>query len=171
MGTVDPLVAQLWFEFVDSDRSGLLTAKELRQALEIGGLDYSLPQAYMFVRAFDSKNNQKLNVNEFVELHKFLSSVTDAFVGVAGAAGRSVSGEQALAALGRLGYTLDPSAGQAMLQRHDIEGKGVFGRDDFLRIALFMHTSRRAFQAFDTARSGRVDFTFNQFCYASSFLA
>lgn len=41
---------RLWFESVDADNSGLLDAKELRQALEIGGLGYSLQQAHQFVR-------------------------------------------------------------------------------------------------------------------------
>lgn len=35
---------------IDADRSGLLDAKELRQALDIGGLNYSLLQAHLFVR-------------------------------------------------------------------------------------------------------------------------
>ncbi len=50
MSSVDAVVARLWFESVDVDSSGLLDAKELRKALDIGGLEYSLGQAHLFVR-------------------------------------------------------------------------------------------------------------------------
>ncbi|KAG2444090.1 hypothetical protein HYH02_009032 [Chlamydomonas schloesseri] len=170
MAGVDPYVARLWFESVDADGSGLLDAKELRQAFDIGGLGYSLQQAHQFVRAFDSKGNHKLNVNEFVELHRFLSAVTDAFSAVSKGS-KTITAADAPQALARLGYTLDPHALNAVLLRHDTDVSGTFARDDFLRISLFLHTARRGFTAFDTQRSGKIELNFNQLVYAASYLA
>ncbi|GFR40610.1 hypothetical protein Agub_g1191 [Astrephomene gubernaculifera] len=168
--TVDPLVARLWFESVDVDMSGLLDAKELRQALDIGGLVYSLEEAHLFIRAFDSKGNQTLNVNEFVELHKFLSSVQDTFA-LYSRGGRALAASNAAQALGRMGFTLDPTALQAVLRRFDKANTGMLDVTEFLHACLFLRTAARAFQAFDTGRTGRVELNFNQFCYAASYLA
>ncbi|GIL89460.1 hypothetical protein Vretifemale_17272 [Volvox reticuliferus] len=116
MSTVDPTVARLWFESVDADSSGLLDAKELRQALDIGGLDYTLAQAHLFVRTFDSTGNQKLNVNEFVELHLFLETVQSSFSRVA-RGGRWLSTADVKQALNLMGHSLSDTAMQAVLSR------------------------------------------------------
>lgn len=167
---LDPLAARLWFESVDADRSGLLDAKELRQALDIGGLNYSLLQAHLFVRAFDSQGKHKLNLPEFIELHNFLSSIQDSFDHVA-RGGRTIGVPEAQQALARMGFSVDATASQAMLMRHDPDMRGQFGRDEWLKMCLFMRTAQRAFAAFDTARAGRVEMAFNQFVYAAAHVA
>ncbi|PNH04080.1 Peflin [Tetrabaena socialis] len=167
---VDPLVARLWFESVDIDKSGSLCAKELRQALDIGGLSFSLGQAHLFVRAFDSQGNHRLNVNEFVALHSFLAGAQECFAQAARGA-RALAAADAAQALGRLGFTADAPAMQALLSRHDPEAKGLLTAENFLSMSLFMLSARRAFTTFDTARSGRIELSFNQFVYTSSHLA
>ncbi|GLI69624.1 hypothetical protein VaNZ11_014291 [Volvox africanus] len=170
MSTVDPTVARLWFESVDADSSGLLDAKELRQALDIGGLDYTLAQAHLFVRAFDSTGNQKLNVNEFVELHLFLEAVQSCFSRVA-RGGRWLSASDIQQALSFMGHSLSSTAMQAVLSRYDVDRRSHFGVDDFLQMCLFLRTASRAFQAFDPTKCGFAQLNFNQFCYAASYLA
>ncbi|GIL89461.1 hypothetical protein Vretimale_18943 [Volvox reticuliferus] len=170
MSTVDPTVARLWFESVDADSSGLLDAKELRQALDIGGLDYTLAQAHLFVRTFDSTGNQKLNVNEFVELHLFLETVQSSFSRVA-RGGRWLSTADVKQALNLMGHSLSDTAMQAVLSRYDMNRRGNFGVEEFLQMCLFLRTAGRAFQAFDPTKCGFAQFNFNQFCYAASYLA
>ncbi|GLC37051.1 hypothetical protein PLESTB_001396900 [Pleodorina starrii] len=170
MTAPDLNVLQQWFQCVDTDGSGLLDAKELRQALDIGGLSYTLAQVHLLVRAFDSKGNQKLDLNEFVELHRFLDAVQTCFSHFA-RGGSRLSAADAQQALIHMGHRLDGTVMRAVLDRYDTDTRGTFGVEDFLRMCLFLRTAARAFQAFDTGKRGTVQLSLNQLCYAASYLA
>lgn len=72
-------------------------------------------------RAFDSKGNHKLNVNEFVELHRFLSAVTDAFTAVAKGS-KTITAADAPQVLARLGKS--PGMTQRCTQRIGTRNQG-----------------------------------------------
>eukprot|EP00798_Chlamydomonas_sp_ICE-L_P011636 gene11636-34345_t len=68
-----------WFKSIDTDSSGSLDSMELKQALEMGSLHYSMTDVDAMVRAFDLKKTRTLDMAEFKKLHEFLVNVTSTF--------------------------------------------------------------------------------------------
>ncbi|THU67091.1 hypothetical protein C4D60_Mb05t21000 [Musa balbisiana] len=72
-------VLREWFERVDSNRSGNITALQLQGALSVGNLDFSLSIVQQMIRMYDFDGNGTMNFEEFVALNKFLLKVQNLF--------------------------------------------------------------------------------------------
>ncbi|URE01913.1 hypothetical protein MUK42_02688 [Musa troglodytarum] len=72
-------VLREWFERVDSNRSGNITAVQLQGALSVGNLDFSLSIVQQMIRMYDFDGNGTMNFEEFVALNKFLLKVQNLF--------------------------------------------------------------------------------------------
>ncbi|KXZ45192.1 hypothetical protein GPECTOR_57g482 [Gonium pectorale] len=166
---MDLEAARLWFQSVDTNRSGHLDAHELKRALEMGRLNYTLHQVHQFIRVFDYQGDKKLDVNEFIQLHRFLCEVQDCFAAV-GRGSPLLPAADLPTALARMGHQLEPQAMQAVLVRFDVSGRGGLALEDFLSACFFLMAARRVFYRFDPQQSGRATFDFNQFCYAAAHL-
>ncbi|RWW35463.1 hypothetical protein BHE74_00059604 [Ensete ventricosum] len=73
------VVLREWFERVDSNRSGNITALQLQGALSVGNLDFSLSIVQQMIRMYDFDGNGTMNFEEFLALNKFLLKVQNLF--------------------------------------------------------------------------------------------
>ncbi|XP_030943553.1 sorcin-like isoform X1 [Quercus lobata] len=68
-----------WFERVDSEKTGTITAPQLKSALSVGNLEFSLSVVQQMIRMYDFDRNGTMSFDEFVALNKFLLKVQQAF--------------------------------------------------------------------------------------------
>lgn len=170
MGT-DPNLVRQWFQQIDTDRSGELTAAELQRALQLGNLNYGLNDVDQMIRAFDTRGRRKLNMQEFERLHQFLCSIQSSFFYFDKDRSGSLSGPEVMQALQHAGFNLDQPVLYSMMQKYDPDVSGTLTLDEYIRMCLFLQSCVRTFSAFDAQRQGRITMDFNQFVYACSHIS
>jgi len=67
------------FELIDTDKSGQITANELT-GLNIGGQKFSIETTLKLVKVFDADNSGNIGFYEYAALHKFVSSMRQAYL-------------------------------------------------------------------------------------------
>jgi len=91
------------FLAVDQDRSGAIDAAELQAALSKSGFVMSLAAVAQLIRIYDKNNDNRIDLQEFVGLHKFLSKAQAAFAAYAGSITGQLSEDNLKAAIVELG--------------------------------------------------------------------
>ncbi|XP_068645971.1 uncharacterized protein [Aristolochia californica] len=156
-----------WFECVDSNKTGSITASQLKKALAVGNLDFPLSVVQQMIRVYDFDRNGKMSFEEFVALNKFLVGVQDAFSALEKGRG-FLTLDDAYEALLKVGFSLDSPAFYTLCESFDQSKVGKFWLDDFISLCVFVQSARNLFNSFDTAKQGRVMLDFNQFVYCSN---
>uniref|UniRef100_A0A164V4D3 EF-hand domain-containing protein n=1 Tax=Daucus carota subsp. sativus TaxID=79200 RepID=A0A164V4D3_DAUCS len=140
---------KVWFDRVDSEKTGSITAAQLKAALSVGNLDFSISVVQQMIRMYDFDRNGTMSFQEFVELNRFLLKVQQAFSDAERARGYIVPDD--------------------VYESFDQKKNGRFRLDDFISLCIFVHSSRNMFNSFDTSKQGRVTLDLNQFIYCSEY--
>ncbi|CAA0827732.1 Unknown protein [Striga hermonthica] len=156
-----------WFDRVDSQKTGSITANQLKSAFAAGNLQFPISVVQQIVRMYDFDRNGTMSFEEFVELNKFLLKVQQAFSGLERGR-RFLVLDEAYEALVNIGFSLDSPAFYTACEKFDQSGNGKLKLDDFISLCIFVQSARNLFNSFDTSRQGRVTLDFNQFVYCTS---
>ncbi|CAD5171534.1 unnamed protein product, partial [Musa acuminata subsp. malaccensis] len=165
-GMENAAVLREWFERVDSNRSGNITALQLQGALSVGNLDFSLSIVQQMIRMYDFDGNGTMNFEEFVALNKFLLKVQNLFTVLERGRGY-LNPDDVYEGLVRLGFSLDSPSFLTVCESFDKNKKGMVRLDEFISLCIFVQSARNLFNSFDTTKQGRVTLDFNQFVYCS----
>ncbi|KAK6916807.1 EF-hand domain [Dillenia turbinata] len=157
-----------WFDRVDSDKTGSITAPQLKSALAVGNLEFPLTVVQQMIRMYDFDRNGTMSFEEFVALNKFLLKVQQAFSDLERGRGFLVH-DDVYEALVKLGFSLDSPAFYTACESFDQKKNGRFRLDDFISLCIFLQSARNLFNSFDTAKQGRVTLDLNQFVYCSEY--
>ncbi|XP_024991072.1 sorcin-like isoform X2 [Cynara cardunculus var. scolymus] len=141
-------VLQEWFDRVDSDKSGNITAVQLQRALAVGNLQFPITIVQQMVRMYDFDRNGTMSFEEFVALNKFLLKVQQAFSDLERDRGFLVPDE--------------------VYESFDKQKDGRFRLDDLISLCIFVQSARNLFNSFDTSKQGRVTLDLNQFIYCTA---
>ncbi|GLT85987.1 hypothetical protein SLE2022_041510 [Rubroshorea leprosula] len=156
-----------WFERVDSEKTGSLTAPQLKSAFSVGNLEFSLSVVQQMIRMYDFDRNGTMSFEEFVALNKFLIKVQQAFSDFE--RGRGFLGlDEVYEALVKIGFSLDSPAFCTVCESFDQNKNGRFRLDDFISLCIFLQSARNLFNSFDTAKQGRITLDLNQFVYCTA---
>ncbi|XP_010242886.1 PREDICTED: sorcin-like [Nelumbo nucifera] len=156
-----------WFELVDSDKIGSITAPQLKRALAVGNLEFPLSVVEQMIRMYDFDRNGAMSFEEFVALNKFLLKVQQAFSDLERGRGFLVR-DDVYEALMKVGFSLDSPAFYTVCESFDQKKNGRFRLDDFIALCIFLQSARNLFNSFDTAKQGRVTLDLNQFVYCAA---
>ncbi|KAI3441160.1 uncharacterized protein J3R85_002396 [Psidium guajava] len=156
-----------WFERVDSDKTGSITAVQLKRALAVGNLELSISVVEQMIRMYDFDRNGTMSFEEFVALNKFLLKVQHAFSDLERGRGYLVP-DDVYEALVKIGFSLDSPSFYSVCESFDQKKNGRFRLDDFMSLCIFVQSARNLFSSFDTAKQGRVTLDFNQFVYCTA---
>ncbi|XP_062175907.1 uncharacterized protein LOC133880951 [Alnus glutinosa] len=156
-----------WFERVDSEKTGNLTAPQLKGALAVGNLEFPLSVVQQMIRMYDFDRNGTMSFDEFIALNKFLLKVQQAFSVLERGRGYIVTGD-VNEALVKIGFSLDSPAFYTVCESFDQKKNGRFRLDNFISLCIFLQSARNLFNSFDTAKQGRVTLDLNQFVYCSA---
>ncbi|KAJ7967080.1 Calcium-dependent protein kinase SK5 [Quillaja saponaria] len=156
-----------WFEQVDSEKTGSITALQLKRALAVGNLDFPLSVVQQMIRMYDFDRNGMMSFEEFVALNRFLLKVQHAFSDLERGRGFLLT-DDVYEALVKIGFTLDSPAFYTVCESFDQNKNGRFRLDDFISLCIFLQSARNLFNSFDTAKQGRVTLDLNQFVYCTA---
>ncbi|KAK2978698.1 hypothetical protein RJ640_026914 [Escallonia rubra] len=157
-----------WFDRVDSENTGSITAHQLKSALAVGNLEFPISVVQQMIRMHDFDRNGTMSFQEFVALNKFLLKVQQAFADLERGRGFLVP-DDVYEALLKIGFSLDSPAFYTVLESFDQKKNGRFQLDDFICLCIFVHSARNLFNSFDTSKQGRVTLDLNQFIYCSEY--
>ncbi|XP_027089445.1 uncharacterized protein [Coffea arabica] len=160
-------VLREWYDRVDSDKTGGITATQLQTAFGIGNLQFPLSVVQQMIRMYDFDRNGTMSFPEFVELNKFLLKVQQAFADLERGRGYLVP-DDVYKGLVKIGISLDSPAFYTVCESFDQKRSGRFRLDGFISLCIFVQSARNLFSSFDTSNQGRVTLDLNQFIYCTA---
>ncbi|KAL2623079.1 hypothetical protein R1flu_003284 [Riccia fluitans] len=161
-------VLKMWFDSVDTDRSGSINCQELQRALGAGNLHFTESVVYQMIKLYDQDFSGSMNFTEFCSLHQFLVLVQNSFRGPFGSGRDRLSLNEVYEALRVVGFSLDQPSFYSACQSFDKGRTGQFTLDHYMSMCIFLKSAQNLFRAFDTQRDGRVTLDFNQFVYCAA---
>lgn len=173
----DPQLFQ-WFQAVDYDRSGAISAPELQQALVNGDWSaFDLDTVKLLMSIFDVDRSGSIGFNEFAGLWQYVKDWQGVFRHFDTDRSGSIEGSELSNALRQFGYNLSPPLLQLVLAKYDIQASSVPSNDGFqapplgitfdrfVRACVVIKTLSEAFQKLDTDRDGWVQINYDQFMH------
>ncbi|KAA8492207.1 Penta-EF hand domain-containing protein 2 [Porphyridium purpureum] len=167
---MDPRQLRQFFDYVDTDRSGKISAVELHKALTQAGMDVTLENAASLIRMHDATRDGECNFDEFVQVHMFITSVQQSFLVVDADRNGWLDQNEVRRALEMNQFHMDEPAFQQCFRSFDPDNNKHLSMSEYLALACFLAFSRSVFTAFDPHRSGTVHLTQSQFFYAAALL-
>ncbi|XVF23331.1 hypothetical protein REPUB_Repub13aG0028800 [Reevesia pubescens] len=156
-----------WFDRVDSNKTGSITATQLKSAFAIGNLNFTHSVVQQMIRMYDFDRNGTMSFEEFLALNKFLIKIQQSFSDLERNRG-FLATDDVYEALNKIGFSLDSPAFYTVCESFDQKKNGRFQLDDFISLCIFLQSARNLFNAFDTAKQGRVSLDLNQFVYCTA---
>ncbi|KAL6211114.1 hypothetical protein ACLB2K_016342 [Fragaria x ananassa] len=141
-----------WFARVDSEKTGSISAPQLKSALAVGNLEFPLSVVQQMIRMYDFDRNGTMSFE-----------VSSGQVNLRGR-GYLVP-DDVYEALGKIGFLLDSPAFYTVCESFDQKKNEMFRLADFISLCIFVQSARNLFNSFDTAKQGRVTLDLNQFVY------
>uniref|UniRef100_A0A2P2L5B2 EF-hand domain-containing protein n=2 Tax=Rhizophora mucronata TaxID=61149 RepID=A0A2P2L5B2_RHIMU len=163
----NPSILREWFDRVDSERTGNITAIQLKRALAVGNLEFSLSVVQQMIRMYDFDRNGTMSFQEFIALNTFLIKVQQAFSDLERNRGYLII-DDVYEGLVKIGFSLDSPAFYTACESFDRNKSGRFHLDDFISLCIFVQSARNLFNSFDTTKQGRVTLDLNQFVYCAA---
>eukprot|EP01102_Stenamoeba_stenopodia_P002948 TRINITY_DN12885_c0_g1_i1.p1 TRINITY_DN12885_c0_g1~~TRINITY_DN12885_c0_g1_i1.p1 ORF type:complete len:253 (-),score=40.11 TRINITY_DN12885_c0_g1_i1:93-851(-) len=152
---------QRWFTTVDRDRSGTITADEL-QGLAFGGRPLGYSSALKLVKVFDRDYSGSIDFFEYAALHKFITSMQNAFMQADSDRNGVLDQRELVYALQISGFQLTPRAVDALYRRHDKTMTQGVPFPMFLDLAADVALLKNQFEWLDADRDGFVTINLDQ---------
>jgi Ca2+-binding EF-hand superfamily protein len=160
----------MWFQAIDKDRSGSLSAMEL-MSIQFNGRNISLGVANCLVKMVDQDQSDSVSFWEYVALHMFIMQVQQAFVNADFDRSGRISLNEISTALAGLGFQLEPLLVRQLLMKFDDTKSGNIDFAGFLAMAAHLGHCKSLFQWNDRANQGVISLNFHQFAsLGTSFL-
>ncbi|RDB25186.1 Programmed cell death protein 6 [Hypsizygus marmoreus] len=168
----DPQLWQ-WFQTVDTDRSGAITATELERALINGDwTPFDLDTVKLLMTIFDTDRSGTIGFNEFSGLWKYIKDWQNVFKHFDRDRSGSIDGQELRDALAQFGYNLSPPLLDLVQKKYDVKATAASGRgmpvpgisfDRFVRACVVVKQLSEAFGRLDTDRDGWIQINYDQF--------
>ncbi|XP_051992273.1 peflin-like [Xyrauchen texanus] len=168
-GNIPPGVnpeAHQWFSSVDTDRSGYINQKELKQALiNSNNSTFNDETCIMMLNMFDKTKTGRIDVFGFSALWTFLQQWRALFQQFDRDRSGSINSNEMHQALSQMGYNLSPQFIQQLVNRFSAPGggNGVLQLDRFIQVCTQLQSMTQAFREKDTAMTGNVRLSYEDF--------
>lgn len=153
-----------WFQAVDSDRSGRISANELQQALANGHWSrFSTEACRTLITLFDRDNSGTIDFNEFQQLYGFINQWRAAFQMYDRDNSQAIDGHELAQALVQMGYRLSPPTVNALCHKFATPGTMQITFDNFIVACVRLNKITNAFKSRDQSGVGQATFGYEDF--------
>jgi len=159
---------QAWFQSVDKDRSGEISAQELAQ-FSVNNKPLGPELAKKFISVFDKDRSGTINFQEYASLQQFLNILQAGFYG-SDRNKTNITPSEVTLVLQRVGFVLSPTATQSVIQKFDVTRRGSLLWEEFLSLGAHLAFVRSVFEWSDVDRDGKHTFDYEQFTYATLYI-
>ncbi|CAD6241189.1 GSCOCG00009210001-RA-CDS [Cotesia congregata] len=160
---VQPEVRQ-WFEAVDRDHSGKISALELKAALANGrGGTFSDTACNLMIGMFDKEKTGTIDLNEFQALYTYINAWLGVFKGYDRDNSGSIQENELSAALTQMGYRFSPEFIQYLIKKSDFNDHSSITVDQFIVLCVQIQKFTEAFRAKDIDQTGVITIAFEDF--------
>jgi len=157
------LQLQTWFQSVDVDRSGTITAVELAR-LQIGGRLIGMDAAKKLVKVFDKNYSGGIDFQEFASLHQFIMQMQNAFYTSDTDRSGFLDPREIHTALQSAGFQFSFPTVEAICRKYETPGRGI-SLDQFFQVCAHLATVRSIFEWNDPSRIGKITLTYDQLAH------
>lgn len=154
---------------MDADRSGSISASELREALVNGDWSsFDLDTVKMLMGIFDTNRSGTIDFNEFAGLWKYIKDWQGVFRHFDADKSGFIDGDELHRALANFGYNLTPTVLSLIEQKYaippDEHGQlGGISFDRFVRACIVIKTVTELFTRNDNDGDGYIRVNYDQF--------
>lgn len=157
--------AYQWFQTVDTDRSGFITLKELKQALVNSNWSaFNDETCLMMINMFDKTRTGRMDLFAFSALWEYMQQWRALFQQYDRDRSGCISGMELHQALAQMGYNLSPQFSETLVQRFAVRGRrpGIH-LDRFIQVCTQLQTMTQVFRERDTGMTGNIRLNYEDF--------
>ncbi|XP_067111904.1 peflin isoform X2 [Osmerus mordax] len=158
--------AYQWFQTVDTDHSGSINLKELKQALVNSNWStFNDETCLMMINMFDKSRSGRIDLFGFSALWVFMQQWRALFKQYDRDRSGCISGTELHQALSQMGYNLSPQFAES-LAGHSGSCSGHPGSmqlDRFIQVCTQLQSMTQAFREKDTAMTGNIRLNYEDF--------
>ncbi|XP_061738485.1 peflin isoform X2 [Nerophis ophidion] len=167
-GNIPPGVnpeAHQWFQSVDTDHSGFINLKELKQALvNSNWSNFNDETCLMMINMFDKTRSGRMDLLSFSALWGFLQKWRALFQQYDRDRSGAISGTELHQALAQMGYNLSPQFSESLVRRYSVHpARPGIQLDRFIQACTQMESMTQFFREKDTSRTGNVRLNYEEF--------
>ncbi|XP_056596750.1 peflin [Triplophysa dalaica] len=156
--------AYQWFSTVDTDRSGYINLKELKQALiNSNNSAFNDETCIMMLNMFDKTKTGRVDIYGFSEMWTFLQQRRAMFQQFDRDRSGSINSNEMHQALSQMGYSLSPQFVQGLVSRFCVRGVNGIQLDRFIQVCTQLQCITQAFREKDTTMTGNVRMSYEDF--------
>lgn len=160
---VDPVLWE-WFQTVDQDRTGKITATELRQALFNNNWSQFNPETCrLMIGMFDKDQSGTIDIYEFAALWKYIQQWKQCFDSFDRDRSGTIDANELQTAFTSFGYRLSPNFSTLCVRKFDRLNVHTMKFDDFIQCCVMLKSLTDAFRKHDHQQNGTVTISYEQF--------
>ncbi|XP_041757949.1 peflin [Coregonus clupeaformis] len=168
-GNIPPGVnpeAYQWFQTVDTDHSGSITLKELKQALVNSNWSaFNDETCLMMINMFDKTKCGRIDLFGFSALWVFMQQWRQLFQQYDRDRSGCISGTELHQALSQMGYNLSPQFTETIAAKYSVRSgrPGSMQLDCFIQVCTQLQSMTQAFREKDSAMTGNIRMSYEDF--------
>jgi len=164
---VSPEVFQ-WFQTVDTDRSGRITANELQAALtNANWSQFNIATCRLMIGMFDRDNSGKIDLNEFQALWNYINQWRVVYEQFDRDRSGHINANELCLALNQMGYRVNPQTSQNIVWRYDAVTRQGIAMDNFIQVCVLIKNVTETFRQKDTQMQGTIRLSYEEFMFMS----
>ncbi|XP_037651511.1 peflin [Sebastes umbrosus] len=167
-GNIPPGVNQeayQWFHTVDTDHSGFINLKELKQALVNSNWSaFNDETCLMMINMFDKTRSGRMDLFGFSALWDFMQRWRALFQQYDRDRSGTISGTELHQALAQMGYNLSPQFSETLVRRFPTRGgRPGIQLDRFIQVCTQLQSMTQFFREKDTTMTGHIRLNYEDF--------
>lgn len=160
---VDPTIFY-WFQAVDQDRSGKISATELRTALMNNKMkQFNHETCRLMIGMFDKDRDGMIDIYEFAGLWNYIQQWRQCFDSFDTDKSGNIDASELSRAFATFGYRLSMNFCNDVVRRFDRSSVNTIDFDDFIQVCVMLKTLTDKFREKDRNQNGHIQLRYEEF--------
>ncbi|XP_072044321.1 LOW QUALITY PROTEIN: sorcin-like [Amphiura filiformis] len=153
-----------WFQAVEADNSGQITAEELQNALVNGNWSpFNKETCRLMIGMFDKDKSGTINFQEFAALWKYIQDWKQCFDRFDTDRSGNIDANELHNAFRTFGYNLSMAFCHLIVQKFNRVDRMRINFDDFIQCCVMLKSLTGAFKQKDTSQTGSIRIHYEEF--------